>query len=1389
MFKNMKLATKVLSGFTVIALIACVIGGFGIIKIKEIDDADTMLYEKVTVPIGELAHISISFQRVRVNSRDLLTAKTKEQRAGFETRIKELRNDITEESNKYEKTLFTDEGRKLFADFKKAREIYGAQLDKIVLLASQDKIDEAVAVLQGDGAKASREEQNIIEKMMESKLEQGKKTADNNTVIANTASYMMTALMVIGFLMALILGIFISQNLKKIISSLLAEVKNLVDAAVGGKLATRADADKINFEFRGIATGVNETLDAVIGPLNVAAEYVDRISKGDIPPKITDTYNGDFNEIKNNLNQCIDAVNKLVVDAKMLSKAAVEGKLATRADANKHQGEFKAIVTGVNETLDSVIGPLNVAAEYVDRISKGDIPPKITDNYNGDFNEIKNNLNNCIEIMNNLLNEAGQVVIAAADGELDKRADAELFIGGWKKLVVGINEIITNIVNPLMVTADYVEKVSKGVIPPQITDTYKGQYNIIKNNLNAVVKMMSELLAETDKIIKAAADGELDQRADATLFVGGWNKLVAGVNDTITNIVNPLMVTADYVDQISKGAIPNKITDNYKGQYNIIKNNLNQCIGAVNALVGDANILARAAVEGKLATRADATKHQGDFQKIVVGVNETLDAVIGPLNVAAEYVDRISKGDIPPKITDNYNGDFNEIKNNLNQCIDAVNNLVVDAKMLSKAAVEGKLATRADATKHQGDFARVVAGVNETLDSVIGPLNVAAEYVDRISKGDIPPRITDNYNGDFNEIKNNLNNCIEIMNNLLNEAGQVVIAAADGELDKRADAELFIGGWKKLVVGINEIITNIVNPLMVTADYVEKVSKGVIPPQITDTYKGQYNIIKNNLNAVVKMMSELLAETDKIIKAAADGELDQRANAALFVGGWNKLVAGVNDTITNIVNPLMVTADYVDRISKGAIPNKITDNYKGQYNIIKSNLNQCIDAVNSLVGDAKMLSNAAVEGKLATRADATKHQGDFARVVAGVNETLDAVIGPLNVAAEYVDRISKGDIPPKISDNYNGDFNEIKNNLNVLIEAMNEITGVAEQIADGNLMVDIRERSEQDKLIQALSLMIEKLTEVVKSVQSASDNVATRSQEMSTKTEQISQGATEQAASAEEVSSSMEQMTSNIMQNADNATQTEKIAVKCAEDAREGGNAVGETVSAMKEIASKISIIEEIARQTNMLALNAAIEAARAGEHGKGFAVVAAEVRRLAERSQTAAGEINRLSASSVQIAEHAGELLGSIVPAIQKTADLVQEINSASNEQKTGADQINKAIQQLDQVIQQNAAAAEEMAATATELDGQAGELQTSAAFFRTDDGGGSKARKVTRSTKALPDKRSGMKQLPHHAAGKGLVPGARIVKPHEVQSGFALDMADSHGKKEIQDSDFEKY
>jgi len=286
---------------------------------------------------------------------------------------------------------------------------------------------------------------------------------------------------------------------------------------------------------------------------------------------------------------------------------------------------------------------------------------------------------------------------------------------------------------------------------------------------------------------------------------------------------------------------------------------------------------------------------------------------------------------------------------------------------------------------------------------------------------------------------------------------------------------------------------------------------------------------------------------------------------------------------------------------------------------------------------------------------------------------------------------------------------------------LNSAVAVSNRLAGGDLTVAvvITGNDEVGQLLSAMKNMVETMKGVVADVRTAADNVASGSQQFSAGSEQMSQGTTEQAASAEEVSSSVEEMNVTIRQNADNARQTEKIALKSAEDALESGKAVSESVSAMKEIASRISIIEEIARQTNLLALNAAIEAARAGEHGKGFAVVASEVRKLAERSQTAAGEISRLSVSSVEVAEHAGSMLAKLVPDIQKTSQLVQEISASSKEQAGGADQINSAIQQLNQVIQQNAGAAEEMASTAEELSSQAEQLQSTISFFKVDGNG----------------------------------------------------------------------
>ena len=337
---------------------------------------------------------------------------------------------------------------------------------------------------------------------------------------------------------------------------------------------------------------------------------------------------------------------------------------------------------------------------------------------------------------------------------------------------------------------------------------------------------------------------------------------------------------------------------------------------------------------------------------------------------------------------------------------------------------------------------------------------------------------------------------------------------------------------------------------------------------------------------------------------------------------------------------------------------------------------------------------------------------------------------------------------------------------------LNQSVSLAKSVASGDLSktVEVRGSDEVADLMRAQNDMVTRLREIVGNVGAAVRNVAAGSSQMASTAEELSQGASEQASSTEEVSVAIEEMSANIKQSSENAATTEQIATKSAEDARASGKAVTDAVQAMQTIAERIMIVQEIARQTDLLALNAAVEAARAGEHGRGFAVVAAEVRKLAERSQTAAAEISSLSSSTLRTASSAGEMLAALVPAIERTSALVSEITTASRELATGSAQISSSVQQLDKVTQENTSSSEELSATATELASQAEQLTDAMAFFRTELShavAAEQSRTARSKTQAAPSKEKSRKGGLSFQSARG-----RKASDAVEDGGFSFDL-----------------
>jgi methyl-accepting chemotaxis protein len=413
-------------------------------------------------------------------------------------------------------------------------------------------------------------------------------------------------------------------------------------------------------------------------------------------------------------------------------------------------------------------------------------------------------------------------------------------------------------------------------------------------------RTLGVLKREAQGLRDAVAAGRLEVRAETAAVGAEFRPIMEGMNETMEAFTRPIRVTAECVTRIGRGEIPPPIADEYRGDFNVIKEALNGCIAAVNALVADAGLLAQAGVAGRLSVRADPTRHNGDFRRVVEGVNATLDAVLGPLQVAADAVDAISRGAIPPPITAEYQGDFVRIRDAVNRCIAAVNLLVTDANALAEAGAAGRLTVRADAARHQGDFRKVVDGVNRTLDAVVGPLHGAAACVAELAVGRVPARIAEPWQGEFLNLREHLNSCLDAVSLLVSDTEGQVRAATAGDIQHRASPDRHQGDFRRVVEGVNKTIDALVAPMTDAAAVLEQLAARDLRARMEGSYPGELARLKEAINATGSALHDAILQVAHAVEQVSGASAQIASSSQAVASGASEQASALQETTSSI---------------------------------------------------------------------------------------------------------------------------------------------------------------------------------------------------------------------------------------------------------------------------------------------------------------------------------------------------------------------------------------------------------------------------------------------------------------------------------------------------------
>ncbi len=873
------------------------------------------------------------------------------------------------------------------------------------------------------------------------------------------------------------------------------QVQALVQASKMGKLDYRASSDKLEGAYSEIIDGMNQSVDTFMRPLNLAAEYIDRISKGDVPQKIEDEFRGDFAEIINNINTCIDAINALVTDANTLNHAAEEGKLNVRADESLHSGNFRKIITGMNKTLDNVVEPFEIAIDFIDRASRGDELHDVTKDYKGIYGDLKNRINRLKDVLYKLVFTMMDQSEATLNGRLDVRADLSGLEGEWLNIFGNFNKSLDAVIGPLNLSAEYIDRISKGDIPPKIEEEMKGDFNEIKNNLNMCIDSLNGMQNSLFATIKLQKEGAVNSRCVTKGMHGIYNDLMDGINEVLDAVIQPVLDGVEILHQYANGDLNNEMRL-LPGEQVTFTNAVNGVRSNLMELIHEVDTLAISIKDGDLEYRANTARLKGDYSTILEGMNQAVDNMAEPFEMAIDFIARASKGQELLEVTKDYKGIYNILKNNINSLRAILYKLVTTMAEQSEATVSGKLDIRADLSGLEGEWINIFGGFNKSLDAIVEPFTLAKDFIASVSRGERLDNVEGNYRGEYFTMIKNINVLTDILNQMIADVKQQTNYAIKGQLDQRVDITRYQGSWQGVVGGVNSTLDAIITPLNEYANCISILASGNLTARINSKFNGEFNDFAKNINSLADSLESVIQDVHSVVEAVASSSDQINGESASIASSAQEQSMQTEEVASAVEEMTRTVAENAKSSNRAAqIAEKYGQEALNGGGVVEETVNKMKDIAGVVTQSAENIKKLGESSK------------EIGKIVSVINEIADQTnLLALNAAIEAARAGDQGRGFAVVAD---------------------EVRKLAERTTDATKQIANMIQSIQEETGNAVNIMVQGNSEVSSGIALA-DRAGDALKSIVSSSEDVMSMINQIAAASEEQSSTTEQIAQNI---------------------------------------------------------------------------------------------------------------------------------------------------------------------------------------------------------------------------------------------------------------------